>query len=76
MVILASRLIYNSGKVECFIVEQEHEQALADAIARLADVSDGESGKNFSNPIFILGLTFTIFVPQRFDSLGLLCNHS
>lgn len=23
---------------------QEHEQALADAIARLADISDGESG--------------------------------
>ena len=26
---------------------QEHEQALVDAIARLGDLSDGESGKNF-----------------------------
>ena len=26
------------------MVMQEHEQALTDAIARLADISDGESG--------------------------------
>lgn len=35
---------------------QEHEQALADAIAKLADISDGESGTNsFFNSNLILG---------------------
>lgn len=33
------------GLIGVIIVNmQEHEQALADAIARLADISDGESG--------------------------------
>lgn len=32
---------------------QEHEQALADAIAKLADISDGESGMNLMSLIVL-----------------------
>lgn len=37
-IIFAEILIYNTM--------QDHEQALSDAIARLAEISDGESGKS------------------------------
>lgn len=41
----ATRLLCRNNMI--FVI-QEHEQALADAISRLADISDGESGKSFA----------------------------
>lgn len=42
---------------------QEHEQALTDAIARLANISDGESGTNsFNSNMFYIENMITIII--------------
>jgi hypothetical protein len=39
-------IVFHSGNCDVLFEMQEHEQALVDAIERLEDASDGESGNN------------------------------
>lgn len=51
---------------------QEHEQALTDALARLADLSDGESGikllPTFDAEKMIIQLIFNFFLNCSFEA--------
>jgi hypothetical protein len=49
---------------------QEHEQALVDAIARLADASDGESGNKY---VYILDIFASCCIFCFFGAGSILC---
>jgi len=52
------------------ILMQEHEQALVDAIARLADASDGESGNKY---VYILDIFASCCIFCYFGAGSILC---